>query len=163
MDISLDKIHSGTFDFATGSETTSETDWDIAFRGTTIAVNGGVATGTADEPTRNGTVGAAISTGTFAGIVSAEGLTFDQDSTDGFAIPTGSGNGWYNYNPQAFTISPIPGRIIVIQTRNGNYAKMEILSYYQNQPETPDPFTDLSRYYSFNYLYNPNVGEFALE
>ena len=163
MDISLDKIHSGTFDFATGSETTSETDWDIAFRGTTIAVNGGVATGTADEPTRNGTVGAAISTGTFAGIVSAEGLTFDQDLTVGFAIPTGSGNGWYNYNPQAFTISPIPGRIIVIQTRNGNYAKMEILSYYQNQPENPDPFTDLSRYYSFNYLYNPNVGEFALE
>jgi hypothetical protein len=30
------------FDFETGMQTTSDTDWDIAFRGTTIAVNGGV-------------------------------------------------------------------------------------------------------------------------
>ena len=40
------------FDFKTGMKTASETDWDIAFRGTTIAVNGGAVTGTADEPVR---------------------------------------------------------------------------------------------------------------
>ncbi len=119
--------------------------------------------GTADDPTRNEAASATISTGTFTSVISAEGLTFDQDLTEGFVIPTGSGNGRYNYNPQAFVITPIPGKIIVIKTRNGNYAKMEILSYYQNQHDTPDPFTDLSRYYSFNYLYNPNVGEFSLE
>ena len=33
------------FDFATGQTTTSETDWDIAFRGTSIIVNGGVTFG----------------------------------------------------------------------------------------------------------------------
>ncbi|WP_211206100.1 HmuY family protein [Psychroflexus torquis] len=53
------------FDFKTGAETTSDTEWDIAFRGTTIAINGGTATGTNDEPTRNGDAGATIVTGTF--------------------------------------------------------------------------------------------------
>ena len=38
------------FDFETGSETNSETDWDIAFRGTSIIVNGGISLGTNDEP-----------------------------------------------------------------------------------------------------------------
>ena len=42
------------FSFSAGAITTSDTDWDIAFRGTTIAINGGAVTGTADEPTRNG-------------------------------------------------------------------------------------------------------------
>ena len=51
------------FDFETGAETDSDTDWDIAFRGTTIAINGGAVTGTADEPARNGGVEAAIATG----------------------------------------------------------------------------------------------------
>ena len=35
------------FDFSTGTETTSETDWDIAFRGSTIIVNGGESFGNA--------------------------------------------------------------------------------------------------------------------
>ena len=56
--------------------TTSETDWDIAFRATTIAVNGGVVTGTVDEPVRNGEAGATIVNGTFASVTTAEGLTF---------------------------------------------------------------------------------------
>src|SRR5690606_9642589 len=32
------------FSFSTGTTTDSETEWDIAFRGTTILVNGGEAT-----------------------------------------------------------------------------------------------------------------------
>ncbi|MGK0251107.1 MAG: hypothetical protein ACI81G_000543, partial [Gammaproteobacteria bacterium] len=87
------------FDFETGMETTSNTDWDIAFRGTTIAVNGGAITGIADEPTRNGNAAAAIVSGTFASVTTADGLTFIQDAAASFAIPTGSDNGWYNYNP----------------------------------------------------------------
>lgn len=31
------------FDFATGMTTTSATDWDVAFRGTEIIINGGVS------------------------------------------------------------------------------------------------------------------------
>ncbi|WP_282078906.1 IPT/TIG domain-containing protein [Aquimarina algiphila] len=146
------------FDFETGAVTTSETDWDIAFRGTTIAVNGGEVTGTADEPARNGNAGAAIVTGTFASATSAEGLTFNQDASTTFAIPTGSDNGWYNYNFMTNIISPIPGKVLVFRTRNGNYAKIEILSYYLNEDTSQS-----GRNYTFNYVYNPNDGETVLE
>ena len=37
-------------------------------------------------------------------------------------------------------------------------AKVEILSYYLGAPENPDAFTDPSRYYTFNYVYQPNEG-----
>ncbi|RDY59259.1 HmuY family protein [Flagellimonas nanhaiensis] len=147
------------FSFATGTVTDSETDWDIAFRGTTIALNGGTATGTADEPSRNGNAAAYIQNGTFSDVTSADGLTFTQDADAAFAIPTGSDSGWYNYNPATFTVTPIPGRILVFRTHDGKYAKMEILSYYRDAPAEPDPFMDESRVYTFKYLYNPNQGD----
>lgn len=148
------------FDFETGMQTTSDTDWDIAFRGTTIAVNGGAPTGTADEPVRNGNAGAAIATGTFASITTAEGLTFVQDAAAVFAIPTGSDNGWYNYNFMTNLITPIPGKVLVFRTRNDRYAKVEILSYYLNQ-DSSNPVN--GRNYTFNYVYNPNAGEKSFE
>lgn len=150
------------FSFETGDVTDSETNWDIAFRGTTIAINGGAVTGTADEPTRNGNAGASIETGTFAEVTSADGLNFGQDADGAFAIPAGSDNGWYNYNPATFTVSPIPGRVLVIRTHDSNYAKVEILSYYRDAPAQPDPFMDESRVYTFNWVYNPNSGETSL-
>ncbi|MFS4494543.1 HmuY family protein [Maribacter sp. 2308TA10-17] len=150
------------FSFATGAVTTSDTDWDIAFRGTTIALNGGAVTGTDDEPTRNGNAGASIASGTFASISDAAGLTFAQDADGAFAIPTGSDNGWYNYNPQVNQISPIPGKVLVIRTHDDRYAKVEVLSYYKDAPAQPDA-TSESRYYTFNYVYNPNEGQTSLE
>ena len=147
------------FSFETGAVTDSETDWDIAFRGTTIAINGGAVTGTAEEPTRNGNGGAFIATGTFSDITTANDLTFEEDADGSFAIPTGSDNGWYNYNPATFTVTPIPGRVLVIRTHDGKYAKVEILSYYRDAPAQPDPFADESRVFTFNYVYNPNDGE----
>lgn len=150
------------FSFATGEVTDSETDWDIAFRGTTIAVNGGVATGANEEPARNGEAGAAIQSGTFGEITTADGLSFSQDAEGAYAVPTGSDNGWYNYNPATFTIAPIPGRILVFRTHDGRFAKVEILSYYRDAPAEPDPFTDESRVYTFKYVYNPNNGETTL-
>lgn len=65
-------------------------------------------------------------------------------------------------NPQQFTITPIPGKILVFRTRNGNLAKVEILSYYRDNPSQLDMESE-SRYYTFNYLYNPNDGEDSLE
>ncbi len=146
------------FDFETGAATTSDTDWDIAFRGTTIAVNGGAVTGTDDEPSRTGDAGATIVTGTFASVLTAEGLSFAQDAEGVFAIPTGSDLGWYNYNPQVNLISAIPGKVLVFKTTGGQYAKVEILSYYKDNPSQPD-MTSESRYYTFNYVYNPNEGD----
>lgn len=151
------------FSFETGAVTDSETDWDIAFRGTSIAVNGGTATGTNEEPARNGNAGATIQNGIFSDITNAAGLSFDQDAAGSFAVPAGSGEGWYNYNPATFTVTPIPGRILVFRTHDGKFAKIEIVSYYRDAPAEPDAFSDESRVYTFDYVYNPNEGETALE
>ncbi|MEK6152968.1 HmuY family protein [Flavobacteriaceae bacterium 3-367] len=151
------------FSFATGAVTSSETDWDIAFRGTIIAVNGGAVTGTNDEPARNGNAAAFLATGTFASITNADGLSFIQDADGAFAVPTGSDNGWYNYNFMTNVVSPIPGRILMVRTFDGKYAKVEFLSYYKDAPAAPDGSVDEARYYTFNYIYNPNAGETSLE
>ena len=85
---------------------------------------------------------------------------FTQDSGNGYAIMSGSGNGWYTYaGPPTFLITPTAGRILVFKTADGKFAKVEILSYYEGAPENPDAFTDQSRYYTFNYVYQPNSGE----
>lgn len=146
------------FDFETGETTPSETDWDIAFRGTTIIVNGGVSLGTDDEPERTAEAAAYITNGTMDSVVEVDPSLFVQDSESSYAIPSGSGNGWYIYNPSTFLITPIAGKILVFKTRDGRYAKVEILSYYKDAPENPDPFVDEARYFTFNYVYQPNEG-----
>ena len=148
------------FDFDTGMETDSETDWDIAFRATDIIVNGGSSMGTIDEPNRNGDGGAYIAMGTMADVTEVDVSLFTQDSENGYAIMSGSGNGWYTYTgPPTFLVTPTAGRILVFKTADGKFAKVEILSYYQGAPDSPDAFTDQSRYYTFNYVYQPNSGE----
>jgi hypothetical protein len=121
--------------------------WDIGFRATTIIVNGGAI--------RSAQGGTYIHSGTFDALTTIpESATFATDqSASQLAIPAGSGNGWYNY---ANTIvSPIPGRVLVIRTGDGKYAKVEILSYYRGAPATPTA-TSASRYYTFRYVYQPN-------
>ena len=44
------------FNFEDGIQTDSETNWDVAFRGTSIIVNGGESMGTEGEPERNAKV-----------------------------------------------------------------------------------------------------------
>ncbi|MCX2681862.1 HmuY family protein [Galbibacter sp. EGI 63066] len=143
------------FSFEAGA-TVSGDNWDIAFRGTTILVNGGEAA-FEDEPDRTATAGAYIATGTLADVKTVDTSKLAQDSAEGLAIPTGSGNGWYNYDSTTHVVSPIAGKVIVVRTHDGRYAKVEILSYYENG----EPNEDLSnsQYYSFNYVYQPNVGE----
>ncbi|NER12618.1 hypothetical protein GWK08_04140 [Leptobacterium flavescens] len=145
------------FDFDTGQATTSDTDWDIAFRGTTIIVNGGVSQGTTDEPGRTSEAAAYIATGTMESITSVDTGLFTQDSASELAIPSGSDNGWYNYSgPPNFLITPLAGKILVFRTSEGRYAKVEILSYYKDAPANPDATTNESRYYTFNFVYQPN-------
>ncbi len=141
------------FSFA-DNKTVANTDsatakWDIGFRGTTIIVNGGAI--------RTGKGGAYIYTGTFDELTTVPtSATFAQDvSATSLAIVAASGRGWYNYNAPANLISPIPGRVLVIRTGNGKFAKMEILSYYQNAPATPDA-TSQQRYFTFRYVYQPD-------
>ncbi len=143
------------FSFETGATTTGN-DWDIAFRGSNIIVNGGEATAE-DQPARTGNGGAYIATGTLGSVASVDTSLFTSDSsTSGLAIPTGSDNGWYSYNPTTHVISPIAGKIIVVKTNDGRYAKVEILSYYENSQPNED--LSNSQFYTFNYVYQPNEG-----
>lgn len=139
------------FNFATGQTTTGD-DWDIAFRGTTILVNGGEKKLT-DEPSRS-TIGAAyLTSGTFGSIDMVETSELSQDSSTEHAI-----SGWYDYNPTNHLITPKAGKVVVVKTHDGHYAKMEIISYYKDKDTSSE-----SRYFTFNYVYQPNDGSLSLE
>lgn len=145
------------FNFATGEATTSDTEWDIAFRGTSIIINGGASLGTTDEPARTGNAAVYLADGSMSTVTEVTTENLVQDSATSYAIPTGSGNGWYNYTGEPdFLINPIPGKILVVRTHDGKYAKLEILSYYKDAPDSPNAFADESRYFTFNYVYQPN-------
>ena len=132
------------FSFDNEGVVTENDSWDIAFKGTTIIVNAGV--------NGNTQAGAVVLIGTFADITEVpNNVEFKVDTDVLNAIPTGSGNGWYNYDSATHGVSPIPGRIILIKTHDGKYAKMEILSYYKDLTSTPTP-EDFA-YYTFNYVY----------
>ncbi len=152
------------FDFETGMKTDSDTEWDIAFRTTQIIVNGGTSLGTDSEPERNGNAAAVIIDGLFDEVAVAPAVSeFAQDSAEGWAITASSDQGWYNYNFMTNVVSPLPGKVLVFRTRDGKYAKVEILSYYKDAPVQPDGFVDEARYYTFKYVYNPNDGETSLQ
>lgn len=145
------------FSFATGTSTQSTTDWDIAFRGTSIIINGGASAGAADEPERTGNAGAYIVNSTFADVTEVETGSFLQDSETGAVL-----SNWYTYaGPPTHEISPTPGKILIIRTHDGKYAKVEILSYYENAQ--PNAEYNNYRYYTFNYVYQPNQGETSFE
>ncbi|MCU0402306.1 MAG: HmuY family protein [Algoriphagus sp.] len=111
------------FSLETQAIVSESQDWDIAFKGTTIRVNS----------SKN--VTAALANGIFEELKEVPASAqFATDTPTTFAIPTGSGAGWYNYNSATFTVTPIPGRILLFRTSKGNYVKMEILSYYQGNP-----------------------------
>ncbi|MGC4022436.1 MAG: HmuY family protein [Cyclobacteriaceae bacterium] len=150
------------FSFSTGAvvanSDSATTKWDIGFNRTTIIVNAGTS--------GPGAGGALIQTGTFSDITTApdSGYKTDDVSTTAayfasqtpntnFAIPTGSDAAWYHYDATAHTITPIAGKVLVIKTATGKYAKLEILSFYKGAPATPNAYTDLDSYYTFRYNY----------
>ena len=125
--------------------------WDLAFRGTTIRINGGTS--------GPGGGGAFVYTGTFTDLTAVPvDSTFKIDDSPTMAITTGSNKGWYVYNGQQNLITPIPGRVLVIRTASGKYAIVEILNYYKGGV-TPDPTASdndkisQQRYYTFRYTY----------
>lgn len=126
--------------------------WDIGFRGTTIITNSGNS--------GPGAGGAFVYTGLFgdlAQIPTDSSFRIDNAPT-AYAIKSGSGNGWYSYNGATNLITPIPGRILVIRTASGKYAKIEIQNYYKGGV-TPDATASdndklmKQRYYTFRYTF----------
>ena len=124
--------------------------WDVGFRRTTIIINGGTS--------GPGAAGAIIQTTLFDEVTEAPAdgyLTDDKTATVPYAIPTGSGKGWYTYNGSTNVITPTAGKVLIFRTADGHYAKMEILSYYKGNKSAPTS-ADVSGYYSFRYVYQPN-------
>lgn len=147
------------FSFSKGKQVTDD-NWDIAFRATEIIINGGEKGAVLEDINRTYNAALALKEGTFTSVKEAPELNeFKQDSKEKLALLTGSGLGWYTYNPTNHSILPTAGKVLVIKTHNGHYAKMEIVSYYKDLQVTPTT----SQYYTFNYVYNPNKGDKNLQ
>lgn len=136
------------FSFATGStvpNTDSATNkWDLGFKGTTIIVNSGIS--------GPGNAGVILTTGILEDIAEAPESGYVSDNSTSLAIPPGSGKGWYTYDGQAMVIRPTAGKILLVRTADGKYAKMEIISYYKDAPANPT-FMIPARYFTFRYFY----------
>jgi len=128
--------------------------WDLAFMSTRILTNGGTS-----GPALGG---AFIYTGLFDDLktIPADSI-FKTDNAPTYAITTGSGKGWYTYDQLTSLITPLAGRVLVIRTASGKYAKLEITSYYKGGLTLPVSASDAEkltkqRYYSFRYSYQSN-------
>jgi hypothetical protein len=140
------------FSFATGkvvaNTDSATTKWDIGFNGTGIIINSGTS--------GPGAAQAQVVAGLFDTYATAPDAGYLKDNKNAspafYAITRGSDNGWYHYNSSTNIVTPIAGKIIVVNTADGKYAKMEILSYYKDSPVSPAA-TSTDRYYTFRYIY----------
>jgi hypothetical protein len=133
------------------------TKWDVAFSSTKILVNSGTS--------GPGLGGAFVYIGSFDALKTIPlDSNFATDNSKAspsqYAIPQTSA-GWYIYNHLTNIITPAAGRVLVIRTATGKYAKIEVLNYYKGGI-TPEPTAPISeklskqRYYTFRYVYQPN-------
>ena len=146
------------FSFLEGGVVNND-NWDVAFRGTTLIVNGGEKAHN-DQPDRTGDAAVYITTGSMSGINSVDTNRLLQDNSSGSAILNNimiddlgvSGQGWASYSFSTHLFSPRAGRILVFRTHDNKYAKMEIVYFYDSlNPVTSDG--DIGGFYTFNYMY----------
>lgn len=133
----------------------ASTQWDLAFAGSKILTNSGTS--------GKGLGGAFIYTGLFNDVktISNDSVFKTDNAPSSFAVPFGSGKGWYVYDQLTSLITPLAGRVLVIRTASGKYAKVEIINYYKGGvtlPTTASESDKLSkqRYYTFRYAFQPN-------
>ena len=134
----------------------ASTKWDIAFSSTKILVNSGTS--------GPGIGGAFVYVGLFDAlktIPADSSFATDNANAASYAIPLGSGKAWYTYDGLTTLVSPIAGRVLVIRTATGKFAKIEILNYYKGGvtlPATASVNDKLfkQRYYTFRYAYQPS-------
>ncbi|MFV0248731.1 MAG: HmuY family protein [Tenacibaculum sp.] len=155
------------FSFLEGKKVTGD-NWDIAFSGTKIIVNGGDRAGLSGEPDRMFDAAVAFEAGFFKTIKEVPvDSDFRQDKKNALAIPNKSLKGWFLETYDAEQIKPLKGKIFLIKTHNACYAKLEIISYYKDKADfeilygnIPDKFKS---FYTFNYAYNPNKGDTSFQ
>ena len=126
------------------SDSTS-TKWDVGFHSTTLIVN--------SSATGGGSGGVQVVDVEFADLTEAPESGY---STESVGLESSSDVAWGLYDPVAMLVLPRAGKTLVVRTADGNYAKMRVISYYRGAPTVPDPFSDQERYYTFEYVYQPN-------
>lgn len=131
------------------------TKWDIGLRGTTIITNNGTS--------GPGNGGGFVYVGLFDDLnsVPVDSTIYVDAAPTSYAIRTGSNKGWYSYDGPNNLINPIAGRVLVIKTATGKYAKVEILNYYKGGETLPASASDddkisKQRYFTFRYTYQGN-------
>jgi hypothetical protein len=74
-----------------------------------------------------------VQTGTFESLlrVPADSVFRVDNHPVSYAIARGSGRAWYTYDGPTNLLTPIPGRVLVVRTATGKFAKVEILNYYR--------------------------------
>ena len=100
------------FSFSEGNTVTHE-NWDVAFRGTTLIVNGGEKAHN-DQPDRTGNAAVYIANGSMSDIDSVDANRLLQDNSSGSAILNNimiddlgvSGQGWASYSFSTHLFSP---------------------------------------------------------
>jgi hypothetical protein len=133
------------------------TKWDVAFSSTKILVNSGTS--------GPGIGGAFVYVGLFDALKTIPAdSNFATDNSKAspsqYAIPQ-TGQTWFIYDEFNRLITPAAGRVLVIRTALGKYAKIEILNYYKGGITPAATASDLEksskqRYYTFRYVYQPN-------
>ncbi|MEI7959909.1 MAG: HmuY family protein [Chitinophagaceae bacterium] len=133
----------------------ASTKWDIAFVSTKILINGGTS-GT-------GMGGAFVYTGLFDDLktIPTDSVFKTDNAPASYAIPYGSGKGWYTYDQATSLVTPLAGRVLVIKTASGKYAKLEIINYYKGGVTLPVTASDADkltkqRYYTFRFIFQSN-------
>lgn len=131
------------------------TKWDIALAGTKILINGGTS-GT-------GLGGAFVYKGLYDSLktIPTDSVFKTDNAPTSYAITTGSGKGWYTYDGMNNLVTPLAGRVLVIKTASGKYAKMEITCYYKGGVTLATTASDAEkltkqRYYTFRFTYQSN-------
>lgn len=132
----LDAKSKTTFFNLEAGKIVKETEkWDLAFNNTTIKIN-----------SKQNVSAQILSNTKFDQVTKAPESGYKKDSQSSSAIPTGSGNGWYNYDMATHALTPIPGKIIIVKTASGKHVKLEVLSYYFDEEDYNE-----TGFYTFRY------------
>ncbi len=119
--------------------------WDLAFQGSNIIVN--------SPATGGGQGGVQVLDTDFDTVDEAPQSGY---STNSIGLESSSDMAWGVYNPATMLVFPLDGKTLAVKTADGKYAKVRIISYYKDAPAVPDAFVDQSRWYTFDFVYQPD-------
>ncbi len=149
MNLDVNGSHYTFYNLKTGNviplSDSATTHWHIGFNKTDVIVNSGVS--------GPGSVKAQLLDKHFINTVTMPTSGYITEADGNKAIPSGSGNGWYNYDQTTHEISAIPYRLIALQLPDG-YALLEMVDYYKSSFGFN---TGESGFVSFRYQYSSST------